>query len=49
MTVLNTIVAETLKNFKEEVDGLIEKGDKKEIAIMHSDSEVYCRKQEGIV
>lgn len=35
MTVLNTIVAETLKNFKKEVDSLIEKGDKKEIAIMH--------------
>ncbi len=35
MTVLNTIMAETLKKFKEEVDSLIEKGDKKEIAIMH--------------
>jgi glutamine synthetase len=35
MTVLNTIMAETLKNFKSEVDGLVEKGDKKEIAIMH--------------
>ncbi|MGG9961140.1 glutamine synthetase III [Ferruginibacter sp. SUN106] len=35
MTVLNTIVAETLKNFKIEVDALIEKGDKKEVAIMH--------------
>jgi glutamine synthetase len=35
MTVLNTIMAETLKNFKAEVDGLIEKGDKKEVAIMH--------------
>jgi len=35
MTVLNTIVAETLKHFKKEVDALIEKGDKKEIAIMH--------------
>src|ERR1700712_340378 len=35
MTVLNCIMAETLKNFKEDVDGLIEKGDKKEIAIMH--------------
>ena len=34
MTVLNTIVAETLKNFKKDVDALIEKGDKKEIAIM---------------
>src|SRR5882762_5611694 len=35
MTTLNTIVAETLKNFKTDVDALIEKGDKKEIAIMH--------------
>ena len=36
MIVLNTILAETLKNFKAEVDGLIEKGEKKEIAIMHT-------------
>lgn len=35
MTVLNTILAETLKNFKKDVDALIEKGDKKEIAIIH--------------
>jgi glutamine synthetase len=35
MTVLNTIMAETLKKFKLEVDALIEKGEKKEIAIMH--------------
>lgn len=35
MTVLNTIVADTLKAFKKEVDALIEKGEKKEIAIMH--------------
>jgi len=35
MTVLNTIVAETLKTFKKEVDAHIEKGEKKEIAIMH--------------
>jgi glutamine synthetase len=34
MTVLNTIMAETLTNFKNEVDALIEKGDKKEVAIM---------------
>ncbi|MFN5986518.1 MAG: glutamine synthetase III [Chitinophagaceae bacterium] len=34
MTVLNTIVADTLVKFSEEVDALIEKGDKKEIAIM---------------
>ena len=35
MTVLNTIMAETLKGFKKDVDTLIEKGEKKEIAIMH--------------
>ncbi|HEU4575427.1 MAG TPA: glutamine synthetase III [Chitinophagaceae bacterium] len=35
MTVLNVIVAETLKKFKNDVDALIEKGEKKEIAIMH--------------
>ncbi|MEI8109432.1 MAG: glutamine synthetase III [Chitinophagia bacterium] len=35
MTVLNTIMADTLKQFKLDVDALIEKGDKKEIAIMH--------------
>ena len=35
MTALNTIMAESLKNFKKEVDTLIEKGEKKEIAIMH--------------
>ncbi|MEK0422398.1 MAG: hypothetical protein RLZ95_308 [Bacteroidota bacterium] len=34
MTVLNTIVADTLNKFSAEVDALIEKGDKKEIAIM---------------
>ena len=35
MTVLNTIMAETLSQFKNEVDALIDKGEKKEIAIMH--------------
>src|SRR5215471_11540256 len=35
MIALNTIIAETLKNFKKDVDGLMDKGDKKEIAIMH--------------
>ena len=35
MTILNTIMAQTLRSFKKEVDGLIEKGDKKEIALMH--------------
>ncbi|MBS1631729.1 MAG: glutamine synthetase III, partial [Bacteroidetes bacterium] len=35
MTVLNVIVAETLKQFKKDVDALIEKGEKKEIAIIH--------------
>lgn len=36
MTVLNTIMAETLTQFKKDVDTLIEKGEKKEIAIMHT-------------
>ncbi|MEO6613173.1 MAG: glutamine synthetase III [Chitinophagaceae bacterium] len=36
MTVLNTIMADTLKQFKKDVDGLIEKGEKKEIAIMQT-------------
>jgi glutamine synthetase len=35
MTALNTILAETLKTFKADVDALIDKGEKKEIAIMH--------------
>lgn len=35
MTVLNSIMAQTLKDFKKDVDALIEKGEKKEIAIMH--------------
>jgi glutamine synthetase len=35
MIALNTIMAETLKKFKKDVDSLIEKGEKKEIAIMH--------------
>ncbi len=35
MTTLNAVMAETLKNFKVEVDTLIEKGEKKEVAILH--------------
>ena len=34
MTILNSIMAYTLKQFKEEVDGLIDGGEKKEIALM---------------
>jgi glutamine synthetase len=34
MTVLNTIMSETLTQFKTDVDSLIEKGEKKEIALM---------------
>ena len=34
MTTLNAIIAETLKQFKSAVDNLIEKGEKKEVAIM---------------
>jgi glutamine synthetase len=36
MTVLNTILAATLRQFKRDVDGLIDRGEKKEIAIMHT-------------
>jgi glutamine synthetase len=36
MTVLNAIMAITLREFKQEVDGLIEKGEKKEVAIMET-------------
>jgi glutamine synthetase len=35
MTALNTILAETLKKFRKDVDALVDKGEKKEIAIMH--------------
>lgn len=34
MTVLNTIIAQTLTQFKKDVDAVIEKGEKKEIAIL---------------
>jgi glutamine synthetase len=34
MTALNTIMAQTLKQFKADVDAVIEKGEKKEVAIM---------------
>ncbi len=36
MTVLNSIMAATLNAFKQDVDGLIEKGEKKEVAIMET-------------
>lgn len=36
MTILNTIMAETLKQFKKEVDTLIHKGEKKEVAIVQT-------------
>ena len=48
MTVLNTIMAATLKEFKKEVDGLIEKGEKKEIAIMQVIRE-YIVKSEKVL
>ncbi|MFM7510993.1 MAG: glutamine synthetase III [Bacteroidota bacterium] len=48
MTVLNTIMAATLKQFKAEVDTLIEKGEKKEIAIMHVIRE-YIIKSEKVL
>lgn len=48
MTALNTIVAETLKEFKNDVDALIEKGEKKEIALMHVIRE-YVVKSERVL
>ncbi len=36
MTVLNTIMGETLSQFKMDVDALIDKGEKKEVAIMQT-------------
>jgi len=48
MTMLNCIMAETLKTFKEDVDTLIDKGEKKEIAIMHVIRE-YIVKSEKIL
>lgn len=48
MTVLNTIMAATLKEFKKEVDSLIEKGEKKEIAIMQVIRE-YIVKSEKVL
>ncbi|MBM3915374.1 MAG: glutamine synthetase type III [Sphingomonadales bacterium] len=48
MTVLNTIMAQTLRDFKKEVDTLIEKGEKKEIAIMQVIRE-YIIKSEKVL
>jgi glutamine synthetase len=48
MTILNAIMADTLRKFKEEVDTLIDKGEKKEIAIMHVIRE-YIVKSEKVL
>ncbi len=48
MTVLNTIVAETLKQFKAEVDGIIKKGKSKEEAIMET-LRNYVKKSKNII
>ncbi|MFM7646284.1 MAG: glutamine synthetase III [Sphingomonadales bacterium] len=48
MTVLNTIMAQTLRDFKKEVDTLIERGEKKEIAIMQVIRE-YIVKSEKVL
>ncbi len=48
MTVLNTIMAETLTTFKKDVDALIEKGEKKEIAVMHVIKE-YIKKSKKVL
>jgi glutamine synthetase len=47
MVVLNTIVTATLKKFKQDVDGLIRKGEKKEIAILHV-LQSYIRESKAI-
>ena len=49
MTVLNTIVAETLKNFKVDVDALIEKRREKRNCHYAYHSKVCSRKQKSIV
>jgi glutamine synthetase len=48
MTVLNTIVAESLKQFKIEVDGIIKKGKTKEEAIMET-LRSYIKKSKNII
>ncbi|MEJ7673318.1 MAG: hypothetical protein WKF59_11535 [Chitinophagaceae bacterium] len=42
MTVLNTIIADTLTKFKQDVDAVIEKGEKKEDCITAGNSKIYC-------
>lgn len=49
MTVLNTIMAETLKNFKKDVDALMDKGDKKEIAILHVLKQYIVSSEKSII
>ena len=48
MTTLNAIMAKTLTNFKKEVDALIEKGDKKEIAMMQIIREYITSSEKGL-
>ena len=48
MTTLNAIMAKTLTEFKKEVDALIDKGDKKEIAIMQVIRE-YIKSSEKVL
>ena len=49
MTVLNTIMAETLKKFKVEVDALVEKGDKKRNSDHACAPGIYCRQRKSFV
>lgn len=48
MLILNTIVADSLKKFKLQVDALIEKGEKKEIAILHTIREFFVSSEKVI-
>ncbi len=47
MTVLNAMMAATLRQFKKDVDALIAKGEKKEIAILHI-LQAYIRESKSI-
>ncbi len=49
MTVLNTIMAETLKQFQKRCGWLIEKGEKKEIAIMQVIQKYIVESKNGII
>jgi glutamine synthetase len=41
MTILNLIVADQLRKFKYDVDKLIKKGEKKDVALLTSDQKIH--------